>query len=58
MKLKRSNYRLFRNVHKETKEERLNRTECDKIKEHRKREQRKAYNLARYNKTGKKERYA
>ena len=56
--MKRSDYKMFRNVHKETKEERLNRTECDKIKEQRKREQRRQYNLVRFNKQGKKGRYA
>jgi len=47
----------MKNMREQTKEERLNRTECDIIKEQRKREQRKAYNLARFNKTGAKGRW-
>ena len=47
----------MKNLREQTKEERLNRTECDKIKEQRKREQRRLYNLARFNKTGAKGRW-
>ena len=55
--MKRSNYKMFRNVHKETKEERLNRTEAEAQQKENKREQRRLYNLARFNKQGKKGRY-
>jgi len=55
--MKLSKWSPFLHVRKESQQEKQNRTECDKIKEQRKREQRKAYNLARFNKQGKKGRW-
>ena len=47
----------MKNLREQTKVERLNRTEAEAKQKEQKRKQRKAYNLVRYNKQGKKGRW-
>ena len=47
----------MKNLRGQTKEERLNRTEAEAQHKENKRKQRKAYNLVRFNKKGKKGRW-